>query len=87
MAYEKDPRELGALWVRVSANGTRYMTGKIGNEDVVVFENKNKKGKAPDYRVMRSEPRDGQSSGTRKLDTREEDRRPSRVDDADDIAF
>ncbi|MCR4375643.1 MAG: hypothetical protein NUW22_12420 [Acidobacteria bacterium] len=83
MAYEKDPAELGALWVRVSQSGARYMTGTISGVDVVCFENKNKQGKQPDWRVKKSEPRDGQSAGTRKLDTREDERRPSRVDDAD----
>lgn len=58
MAYEKDPNELGALWVRVSANGTRYMSGTItGIGAVVCFENKNKGEKRPDWRVLRSQPK------------------------------
>ena len=84
MAFEKKPGELGALWLRVSQSGKRFMTGTINGVDVVCFENQNKTGKQPDYRVFKSEPRDGQSAGTRNLDTREAPKRDSRVDDADD---
>lgn len=49
--------ELGALWVRVSQNGKRYMSGKINGVEVVCFENANKQGKQPDWRVFKSEPR------------------------------
>lgn len=80
---EKRDQAIGALWVRVSQSGQRYMTGKIdGVGDVVVFENKQKSGKQPDWRVLKRQPRDGQSEGTRRLDTRESDR-PSRVDDTE----
>ena len=84
MAYEKDPNDLGALWVRVSAKGARYMTGTVSGVDVVCFEHKNKTGKQPDYRVFKSEPRDGPSTKTRALDTREDSPRDSRVDDPND---
>lgn len=57
MGYDKDPNELGALWVRVSQNGRRFMSGTINGVEVVCFENTNKKGKQPDWRVMKSQPR------------------------------
>lgn len=49
--------ELGALWMRVSQNGRRYMTGKINGIEVVVFENANKQGNSPDWRVFKQQPR------------------------------
>ena len=57
-------REVGALWLRTSAAGTKYLSGHVslGAEDdleerVVVFSNKDKKNdKAPDYRMYRSAP-------------------------------
>ena len=60
-------REIGALWLRKSASGNKYLSGHItsgeeeGIEDnkerVIVFANKDKKSdKAPDYRIYRSEP-------------------------------
>ena len=60
-------REVGALWLRTSAAGTKYLSGHVtlGGEDeleenkerVVVFSNKDKKNdKAPDYRMYRSTP-------------------------------
>lgn len=60
-------REIGALWLRKSASGNKYLSGHItsgeeeGIEDnkerVIVFANKDKKNeKAPDYRIYRSEP-------------------------------
>lgn len=84
MAYSKDPNELGALWARVSANGVRFMSGTINGVEVVCFENRNKQGKQPDWRVMKSQPKDGQSERTRQLDTHEAPQREMRVDDPDD---
>ena len=65
-------RELGALWVKKSLNGTQYMTGHIelkdasGKVQLVVFKNKHKlnedgtvaNDKAPDFRVYKSEDRE-----------------------------
>ena len=65
-------RELGALWVKKSLNGTQYMTGHIelrdasGKVQLVVFKNKHKLNedgtvaneKAPDFRVYKSEERE-----------------------------
>jgi hypothetical protein len=58
MPFERDPDDLGALWEKSSAKGT-YMTGKIGDQAVVIFKNDRKAAgsKAPDWRVMRPRKR------------------------------
>lgn len=52
--------ELGALWLRTSKkDGRTFLTGKIGSQEVVVFQNDRKKNeKEPDYRIYRSQPRE-----------------------------
>jgi uncharacterized protein (DUF736 family) len=58
MAFEKDPNEIGALWSKTGAKG-EYMTGTINGEPVVLFRNTNKRSeKAPDWRVLKSQPRE-----------------------------
>ena len=55
---EKDPNEIGALWEKTGKKGA-YMTGTIHGERVVVFKNANKRGeKSPDWRVLKSVPRE-----------------------------
>jgi uncharacterized protein (DUF736 family) len=55
---EKNPDEIGALWMKPSAKGD-YMTGTINGERVVVFANTKKTSeKSPDWRVLKSKPRD-----------------------------
>ena len=54
---ERNPDELGALWERTSAKG-RYMTGEINGVKVVVFPNKSDNEKAPQWRVLKSKPRE-----------------------------
>lgn len=60
----KDPNEIGALWIKESAGGKAYLSGKIeGIGYVVVFKNNNKKSdKQPDYRILKSKPREEQPS-------------------------
>ncbi len=57
--YEKDPNEVGALWIKTSARG-EYMTGNINGEPVVIFRNERKPegSKAPDWRVLRPKAKD-----------------------------
>ena len=66
-------REIGALWLRKSAAGNKYLSGHVetaegeGIEEektrVIVFANKNKKNdKAPDYRIYKSEPQQAAES-------------------------
>ena len=58
--------ELGALWLKDGKNG-KYMSGKLttpGGEEVqiVVFRNNYKKEeKHPDYRILKSKPKEGSS--------------------------
>lgn len=56
MAYEKNPDELGALWLKTGTKGD-YMTGEISGIKVVVFQAKKTSDKSPDWRVLRSKPR------------------------------
>ena len=56
---ERDPNELGALWMKESAKG-EYMTGTINGVKVVCFKNTRKTSdNQPDWRVLKSQPRDG----------------------------
>jgi uncharacterized protein (DUF736 family) len=55
----QNPDELGALWEKQGAKGA-YMTGTISGVKVVLFKNGNKANdKQPDWRVLKSKPRDG----------------------------
>lgn len=56
---DKDPNELGALWIKTSARG-EYMTGTINGQAVVIFKNDRKAegSKQPDWRVMKPKPKD-----------------------------
>jgi len=66
-------REIGALWLKKSASGNKYLSGHItsgedgqieeSRERVIVFANKDKKNeKAPDYRIYKSEPQQVQQA-------------------------
>lgn len=60
-----DRKEHGALWIKQSARG-EYMTGTIEIDgtkvQVVAFKNDNKKNpKEPDWRLLKSEPREQKS--------------------------
>lgn len=57
MAYEKNPDELGALWLKNGAKG-EYMTGTIGGVAVVCFANTKGGANAPAWRVLKSKPRE-----------------------------
>lgn len=57
MAYEKNPDELGALWLKTGTRGD-YMTGEISGVKVVLFPAKKTSDKSPDWRVMKSKPRE-----------------------------
>lgn len=50
---EKEP--LISMWCNVSANGKKYLTGKIGKQRVVGFINEGKNDKAPYVRCYLSE--------------------------------
>ena len=79
MAYEKNPNEIGALWIKTSKKGIEFMSGTINGVDVVCFRANKKTEKQPDWNVLKSELRD--DSKTRQRDAREAPRRDSQVDD------
>ncbi len=53
---EKDPNELGALWVKSGVKG-EYMTGEVSGVRVVCFRNTSTSEKAPQWRVLKSTPK------------------------------
>jgi len=57
MAYEKNPDELGALWLKSGSKGA-YMTGTINGVNVFCTPTKSDNPKAPAWRVMKSKPRE-----------------------------
>ena len=62
--FERDPSDIGALWSRSSQRG-EYLSGTIkidGREvKVVCFKNDRKSSdKQPDWRVLKSTPRESQ---------------------------
>ena len=59
MPFEKDENEIGALWAKTSAKGNEFMSGTIDGMDVVCFRNTKKTSeKQPDWRVLKSKPRE-----------------------------
>lgn len=56
MAYEKNPDELGALWLKSGSKGP-YMTGTINGVNVFCTPTKSENPKAPAWRVMKSKPK------------------------------
>ena len=93
MAYEKDPNELGALWMKSGAKG-EYMTGSITVNGetikIVCFAGRKSSDKSPDWRVLKSVPRES-APPPRATDSEppfSSTRRPdSGPVDADDIPF
>lgn len=83
--------EMGGLWLKESAAGKKYMSGKLtlngSAVEVVVFKNEHKQQgeRTPDYRVYVSRPRDGapqpRDDGQRQRDTATRAQRP--VDDSE----
>lgn len=49
--------KIGALWMKTSKKGVAFLSGKIGEQQVVVFGVKNKRSsRHPDYEIFKSEP-------------------------------
>ena len=73
MPYEKDPNEIGALWIKQTRGGGEMLSGKLTIDGVehaiVAFRNDRKTGKAPDWRVLKSVPR-GEAFATPSPDRR-----------------
>ena len=62
MAYEKNPDELGALWLKNGAKGD-YMTGEINGVKVFCTPTRSDNPKAPTWRVMKSKPKEPSDTG------------------------
>lgn len=57
MAYQQNPDEIGALWLKTGRKG-KFLSGTVNGQDVLVFKNEHKRSeKAPDYRVLKARPR------------------------------
>lgn len=71
MPYEKDPNELGALWVKTGAKG-EYMTGTVeingAKVNIVCFRNDRASGNQPQWRVLKSVPKGEKSASRAELD-------------------
>lgn len=65
MAFEKNPDELGALWLKSGAKG-EYMTGEINGVKVVCFSVEKSSEKSPAWRVLKSKPREAQPEPDRR---------------------
>ena len=69
-------KSIGGLWAHESKKGVKYMSGQvtIGDKkvDIVIFRNKYKEDKKPDYVIYKSEKR---AIGAKMVDNdgREED--------------
>ena len=57
MSFAKEDK-LGALWIRTSSKGTPFLSGKIGDQQVVVFKVQKKVPRGPDYEIFKSTPRE-----------------------------
>lgn len=57
MSYEKNPDELGALWLKRGGKGD-YMTGTINGVNVLCTPVQSSNPKAPTWRVMKAKPRE-----------------------------
>ena len=69
---EWQEREIGALWKNEGRNQT-YLTGKVGDQKVVIFSNKNKnKDNQPDFRVYKSEPKSKEAETVTEPEAQEE---------------
>ena len=69
---EWQEREIGALWKNEGRNQT-YLTGKVGDQKVVIFSNKNKnKDSQPDFRVYKSEPKQQEEQAAAPVQQEEE---------------
>jgi len=58
-----EDRELGALWVHTKPDGTKYLTGSVNKEKIIIFKNKYKEEneRAPDFRVYKQKAMDQDS--------------------------
>ena len=91
MAFDR-ASEVGALWVRSGRNG-EFLSGKVtvnGTEiEVVVFKNDKKQPgeRSPDWRMYKSEPREGYAPSAQAPQQRRAPMTAKDLDDSIDIPF
>lgn len=84
-------RKIAVFWHKTSARGTNFYSGKLdaeavtsalagGETSILLFKSKNGGGKRPDLELFAVPPYDSR-------ERRDEPRRDSRVDDADEQGF
>jgi uncharacterized protein (DUF736 family) len=69
-------REIGALWINVKqSDGSKYLTGSINGEKVVVFKNKSheENDKAPYFRIYKHQTKEDAPSTSPKEQVAEPD--------------
>jgi len=68
-----EDRELGALWVNTKPDGTKYLTGTINKQKIIIFKNKFKEEneRAPDFRIYKQKALEQNSN--QKVEQLEED--------------
>lgn len=57
MEKNKNQDEIGALWTKLSKNGTEYLSGTILGTQVVMFPVRGGGANTPSWRVLKSRPR------------------------------
>lgn len=71
--FERDPNEIGALWLRDGQRG-QFLSGQINGVDVICFPVNSDNPRAPAWRVLKSQPRDGQQPHGNQRDAPPRDR-------------
>jgi len=91
---EWSKREIGALWLKKSQAGNKFLSGHVetsegegleeNKERIMVWPNKDKKNQnAPDYRIYRSEPRQQESDSSVKAKEVEEEKNEQTEEELD----
>lgn len=62
--------EIGGLWVKHNKNGEEYYTGRLGNSNLILFKNKNKKtDKEPEFRLYVGSRQNNYNNGSKPTDS------------------
>jgi hypothetical protein len=61
MPYERNPDELGCLWLKSGGKG-EYMTGEISGVKVFCVPVQSENPKSPTWRVLKSKPKDAMAT-------------------------
>lgn len=86
MSEKKQLIQLTGLWAKKDKKGRTFLSGRLGNADIVIFRNDYKKegSKEPDYRIYLSE-HEFEKKFSDPLDGQEIDE--LEVNDIDDVPF